>query len=277
MLWDRFFSDAYPPVAVYSYPYSYRMIGIFDSGSGGLTVMRAIRDRLPSSDILYFGDIKNAPYGSRSREELSVLTVQAIKYLQDQGAGSLVSACNSVSASLAVSLFDAFSIAPQSLIEMVGPTVAYFRNSKARILLCATPATIQSGIYQNAFLMVGQKIETVALPNLAGAIEFGAPADEIEGNIRQAFENISHDSFDVLILACTHYPLAMESFQKVLGTGKAIFDPATVVAERVERQFWPREAGDSKTRFVISKDSDAFRGLVSRLFPDTTCTIEVIE
>src|SRR4051812_29736626 len=122
------------------------MIGIFDSGSGGLTVLKAIRDVLPSADVLYMGDIKNAPYGSRSREELSKLTVEAIKLLQARGANRIVSACNSVSASLAVSIFDIFSLDSTQLIEMVGPTVASFKGSNARILLCATPATVDSGI-----------------------------------------------------------------------------------------------------------------------------------
>src|SRR3989344_6221172 len=123
------------------------MIGIFDSGSGGLTVLKAVREEMPSADVVYFGDIKNAPYGSRSNSELSILTVRAIELLQKRGAESIVSACNSVSASLAVSLFDALSITPTQLIEMVGPTVASFRNSDARILLCATPATIRSEVY----------------------------------------------------------------------------------------------------------------------------------
>src|SRR3989338_4503180 len=134
------------------------MIGIFDSGSGGLTVLKAIRDQMPSSDVVYFGDIKNAPYGSKTNSELSVLTVRAIELLQNRGADNIVSACNSVSASLAVSLFDALSLTPPQLIEMVGPTVSSFKNSSARLLLVATPAPIQSEIYQNAFRMIGKDI-----------------------------------------------------------------------------------------------------------------------
>jgi len=253
------------------------MIGIFDSGSGGLTVLRAIRDCLPSSDVLYFGDIKNAPYGSKSREELSVLTVSAIKYLQDQGAKSIVSACNSVSASLAVSIFDTLSITPQHLVEMVGPTVHYFRDSRARIVLCATPATIGSGIYQNAFNMIGKDIQAVAIPELAAAIEFGESREKIKEIITTAFASIRREDFDVLILACTHYPLVSEIFDEVLGGAIPIFDPAVAVAERVESQMWPREAGDGKTRFVISKDSEPFRQLVARLFPQSNYSIEVLE
>lgn len=253
------------------------MIGIFDSGSGGLTVLRAIRERLPSADVVYFGDIKNAPYGSRPREELSHLTVEAIGLLKERGATSIVSACNSVSASLAISLFDTLEIAPRRLIEMVGPTVAYFRGSNARIALCATPATINSGIYQNAFRMIGTEIRTYPIENLAGAIEFGGDTPEIENKIADAFPTGERGTFDILILACTHYPLVLESFTKVLGDSVALFDPAFVVAERVEKELWPREVGNGKTQYVITKDSEGFRTFVKQLFPNETHTVEVLE
>lgn len=250
------------------------MIGIFDSGSGGLTVLRAIRARFPSIDVIYYGDIKNAPYGSRSREELSRLTVQALRLLHERGARSIVSACNSVSASLAVSLFDTHAIEPHQLIEMVGPTVRSFRGFQKRIALCATPATIQSGIYQSAFEMIGQPVRYVAIPDLAGAIEFGRTAD-VEPIIRQAFPESERD-FDVLILACTHYPLVIDTFKRVLGD-ITIFDPAYAVAERVEDQFWPREVGDGATHFIITKESEQFRGFVKDLFPHASYEVEVVE
>ena len=253
------------------------MIGIFDSGSGGLTVLRAIRDVLPSCDVLYFGDIKNAPYGSKSREELANLTIDAIKLLHDRGARNIVSACNSTSASLAVSLLDAFDIAPAQLIEMVGPTVATFKGSDARILLCATAATIQSAIYQSAFRMIGKDITTLPIPELAGAIEFGTPKEQLQKIIADAFANLNLNDFDVLILGCTHYPLVSDLFKKVLPASMALFDPALAVAGRVEKQFWPQEAGNGKTHFVISKDSVQFRSLVTKFFPDTQASIEVLQ
>lgn len=252
------------------------MIGIFDSGSGGLTVLRAIREVLPSCDVLYFGDIKNAPYGSKPHEELSLLTVQAMKLLQDRGADKIVSACNSVSASLAVSLFDAFDLAPTQVIEMVGPTVAQFRNSDARILLCATPATIRSGIYQNAFRMIGKDIAAVPVPELAGAIEAGASEEELRGIIGKAFASVVLGQFDVLILGCTHYPLVMQLFKALVPPTLAVFDPALSVAARVEKQFWPQEVADGKTRFLLSRDSAQFRILAEKLFPGNAYTIEVL-
>lgn len=252
------------------------MIGIFDSGSGGLTVFKAIREQMPSADILYFGDIKNAPYGSKSKSELSALTVHAIDLLHKRGATSIVSACNSVSASLAVSLFDIFSLAPDHLIEMVGPTVSSFKDSSARLLLTATLATVGSEIYQNAFHMIGKDVETVAIPDLASAIEFGSGEDEIELIIRDAFKDVQLGTFDVLILACTHYPLVQDIFERVFCSMQ-IFDPALAVGDRVRRQLWPREVGEGTTRFIISKDSQRFRDRIAKLLPAGAFSIEVLE
>jgi glutamate racemase len=252
------------------------MIGIFDSGVGGLTVLRAIREKLPSADVVYFGDTKHAPYGPRSREELSGLTADGLLRLTSAGASSIVSACNSVSASLAVSLFDALEPIEGRLVEMVGPTVRYLKKFDGRITLAATQATIDSGIYQNAFHMVGKEILPIAIPELAGAIERGAQAPELTAIIKSAFPN-GASGFDLLVLACTHYPLAHDSFREALGESTALFDPAYAVAERVEQLFWPREAGSGVLRFLLSKDSAVFRALAAKIFPTTPATFEVLE
>lgn len=251
------------------------MIGIFDSGSGGLTVLRAIRERMPSADIIYFGDIKNAPYGEKSRGELSRLTVNNIRVLQARGATSIVSACNSVSASLAVSLYDVLGLTSQNLIEMVGPTVSLFKSFRKPILLAATPATIDSQIYQNAFEMLGMNVDAIAIPKLAGAIEFGVPAIDQEKLIAAAFARFEKDKYGAIVLACTHYPLVIPSFRSVLGDALLV-DPAEAVAERVKGQLWPREVGDGVLRFLVSRDTPQFRAHVARVLPDATYTIEVV-
>jgi glutamate racemase len=256
------------------------MIGIFDSGMGGLTVLKAIREEMPSIDVLYFGDTKNAPYGSKSREELSSLTIQAIQILRARSARSIVSACNSVSASMTVSLMDTFSLSstgtPEYLLEMVGPTVSYFKESTARLLLCATPATIQSQMYQNGFQMIGKHVDAFEIPELAGAIEAGASDAEIEKIIRSSLEKISPENYDILILACTHYPLVADIFERVLGKSILVFDPAVAVAERVKKQLWPREMADGNTTFLLSKDSEPFRTFAAQLFSNGKYTIEIL-
>ncbi len=251
------------------------MIGIFDSGSGGLTVLRAIRERLPSSDVLYFGDIKNAPYGLKSHQEISALTTDALKFLAERDARSIVSACNSASATLALSLLDAFSLETDRLIEMVGPTVSAFKGSAARVILFATKATVEAGIYQSGFKMIGKDVTCVPIPDLAGAIEAGMPGEDVARIVRDACAPIDWDAYDVAVLACTHYPLVQDVFRAMIPARVGIFDPADAVAERVERKFWPREAGDGRLHFVITKDSDTFRAHVARMFPDSRYEIEV--
>ena len=219
------------------------MIGVFDSGVGGLTVLRALRKELSSADIVYFGDIANAPYGPRSNQEIVSLTAHGIKLLQDNGANHIVSACNSMSALLALSVFDTFSLAPTDLIEMVGPAVSSFRDSSARILVVATEATIRSGVYQNALAMMGKHVQGVAIPALAGAVEYGQSGDTFDDIIAEALQQVNKDSYDVVLLGCTHYPLAIESFRRVLGPDVTIVDPAQAVAERAKKLFADREQG----------------------------------
>ncbi|OGG54585.1 hypothetical protein A3C20_01870 [Candidatus Kaiserbacteria bacterium RIFCSPHIGHO2_02_FULL_55_25] len=251
------------------------MIGVFDSGSGGLTVLKAMRDAYPSIDVVYFGDTKNAPYGLRSREELSRLTVAGIGFLLEHGASAIVSACNSVSASLVLSLYEVLPLSNVPLIEMVGPCVNAFKGTNARVALCATTATVESGMYQNAFHMIGKDIITVAIPELAGAIEKGEGAEAYERYIRAAFAQVPADSYDILILGCTHYPLALDAFRRSLP-GKPIFDPANAVAERIATRLWPREMGYGKTDFYISAESAQFRGFAAKLFPDGAYTVTVL-
>jgi len=248
------------------------MIGIFDSGSGGLTVLKEIRARLPNANIVYFGDIKNAPYGTKSLEELSQLTVRAIELLQREGAENIVSACNSVSAALAASRAD---LLPKQLVEMVGPTVAAFKDSPAKILLVATPATIESEIYQKGFKMIGKDIAVLPIKTLAGEIEFGEDDRMLEHTIRNAFTFFDFDTPNTLVLGCTHYPFARHIFERVFPH-LTVFDPAVAVAERVVEQMGASEQGGGITRFIISQDSEPFRSRVARLMLKRESSIEVI-
>jgi glutamate racemase len=248
------------------------MIGIFDSGSGGLSVLKALRHTMPHADVVYFGDIKNAPYGVKTQEELSVLTEHAVSLLHNEKATHIVSACNSVAASLVISLSDRIEFAPSDVIEMVGPTVAHFRDSQEKLALCATPATITSGIYQDAFQLIGKEVLYSAIPDLALAIESGESDAGIQRIIDAAATEVR--GCDTLILACTHYPLVRGAFEHALP-GVKVFDPSMVVAERVQAAFPAEANGSGTTRFIISKESPHFRGFVRRLFPHQAYTVEV--
>lgn len=158
---------------------------------------------------------------------------------------------------------------------MVGPTAASLRDSDERLLLCATAATVRSQIYQSAFRMLGKEVATCALPELAGAIEAGEPEEAIERIVRKDLAGVARDSFDAVILSCTHYPLVKDIFARVLPPGVRIIDPGEVVAARAARNWTSETAGEGTLRFVVSQDSAPFRTLVARLFPDAPYTVEI--
>lgn len=247
------------------------MIGLFDSGSGGLSVLTALRKRAPRADVAYFGDILHAPYGVRPQEELAALTKAGVEVLKRMGATEIVSACNSVSQSV---LAGAAGDTP--IIEMTSPTARYMgKYAGKRVLLIATPATVTAGIYEKALARVCV-LDSLPISELAGAIEFGAPETDIRKIIHASFQNRKGKQYDSLLLGCTHYPLVrglIESEARMFDQ-VGIIDPAEAVAEEVVRQFDIR--GSGRTHFVISKDSDTFRKRVGELFLASSYTIDVV-
>lgn len=236
------------------------MIGIFDSGSGGLTVLSKLRTLAPQADIVYFGDLLNAPYGNKSREELGALTVLGIQKLMDEGATDIVSACNSVSVSIVLPMFEILNLPRANIVEMVGPTVSNFKGRKGRVLIAATKATIESRVYQDGFKMVGLEADGVAIPELVALIEVGATGEVLTDTVVRALAPYIEGEHTHLVLGCTHYPLAHEAFVqalKLLGMKAQIIDPATAVATAVATRF--NTAGSGSTRFFVSKESEAFR------------------
>ena len=248
------------------------MIGLFDSGSGGLTVLAALRARAPHADIAYFGDIKNAPYGERSAEELSRLTEHGLMRLSDMGATEIVSACNSVSLSVLTS-----AAGHANVIEMTRPTARALRaHAGARMLLIATPATIRSGIYRDA-IGVSVLFDELPIPELASAIEFGGTKEKIRSIIKSSFLKQDGKKYDGVILGCTHYPFVREEIAEAareMFGATLIIDPAEAVAEEAVRRF--NVEGSGLMRLLISKDSSLFRLRVRELFPKSSYTIDTV-
>lgn len=252
------------------------MIGIFDSGVGGLSVLRKIREKAPDADIVYFGDTKNAPYGTRPLEELQALTSSAVELLLSKGARDIVSACNSVSAFMTLSESGLLKSVPLSIIEMTRPTVRAlahdFRDKK--IAFFATPATIASGIYERGCKEARLEATFFAIPELAGAIEGGASRATIIGIVARAIAELPRDT-DIVSLSCTHYPFVRDIFIDEIarqGLSAETFDPADSVAEDVCVGCETR--GEGKTHFLISRESNVFRTLASEHFGEVH--IEVI-
>lgn len=255
------------------------MIGLFDSGSGGLTVLREIKRLAPTADVIYLGDFKNLPYGDKSPEELGALTVLAIERLLQEGAENIVSACNSVSASIAQPIIDLLGREKFGFVEMVGPTVRALASGKeidSCLLLVATEATIKAKTYHNAFNKESKTIQAIAIPELVPAIESEQDREMILGVIRKALTRA--DGFDVLILGCTQYPIVERLFEKVIaekGISATVFNPGEAVAKEAVKRFG--SSGTGAIRFLITAPSAFFEKKVKDDFEgEFPVTIEII-
>ncbi|HCC05478.1 TPA: hypothetical protein DEP58_04210 [Patescibacteria group bacterium] len=252
------------------------MIGVFDSGSGGLTVLKALRRYAPRADVVYFGDLKNAPYGNRGRDELDMLTTEGTRTLLRYGATEIVSACNSIAVSTKRTC-EVCDIPYTSSIEMVGPTVDSFMDTNAKVLVLATVATIDSAIYQHGLEAKGIVAEGIALPDLVKCIEEGRPRGVMTEIIRTALGAQVSRGYSHIILGCTHFPLVQDVFEEVLasvGINAVLVDPAEAVAQTTARQFVIE--GGGTTRILVSAESPIFESFVRTLFPEEAIAVEVI-
>lgn len=241
------------------------MIGVFDSGSGGLTVLQALRARAPNVDLLYFGDLLNAPYGNKGAKEIETLTLQMIRFLRAQGATHLVSACNSISATVIRPMLELCDIQVDGITEMVGPTVDSLTHfTKKSVVFFTTHVTEQSGMYQRACAEKNLNAQVIAIPELAGLIEANAPTEALLTEIQKGLTRAKPFHPDVIVLGCTHFPLIQALFEQATSNAAPpifIYNPAVAVATDALRIHGTH--GTGKTTLLISRDSKQFRRLAS--------------
>jgi len=213
-------------------------IGVFDSGVGGLTVLRALVDRIPDADYLYFGDTARLPYGSKSAATVAHYAVGAVRYLQDQGAELLVIACNTATA---LALNEIKAAAGVEVIGVVEPgahaAAAATRNRK--VVVIGTEATISSHAYRRALEAREVAVREKACPLFVPLVEEGWVEHTVTEQVAkiylsEAFSDDARDA-DVLVLGCTHYPLIKPLLRRVAPEHVAIVDSAESTAQDVAR------------------------------------------
>lgn len=203
-------------------------IGVFDSGIGGITVVRELINRLPNENIIYFGDTARVPYGNKSPETIINYSRQIVKFLMEKGVKAIVIGCNTASA---VALEVLRREIPIPIIGVVKPgaKAAAEATRKNRIGVIATRATIESGVYEDFLHKTSPNIEVrkQACPLFVPLVEEGWLDDEITtGVIHRYLDKLIADDIDALVLGCTHYPLLTESIRRVTGTGITLVNPA---------------------------------------------------
>jgi glutamate racemase len=212
------------------------MIGVFDSGIGGLTVVRAIMALLPGYDVVYFGDTARTPYGSKSPATVLNYAVQNTEFLLGQKAQVIVMACNTASSVATAAITERY---PVPLFEVITPAVeqALTHTSKGRIGVIGTRATINSGIYEQKIkaLRPEAQVHSRACPLLVPLVEEGwLTRPETAMIVKKYLHPLKVRQIDTLILGCTHYPLLARLIQHKVGRRVTLIDSALAVAERLK-------------------------------------------
>src|SRR2546429_9481374 len=213
-----------------------RPIGVFDSGIGGLTVVKALRDLLPNESISYLGDTARVPYGPKSAETVQRYAIELAEMLIKQNAKALVVACNTVSSVALPALTEKFSVPVIGVIEP-GARAALAASRNRHIGVIGTRATIRSGAYEKALRDADNnvRVSSRACPLLVPLIEEGLLDDDVTDQvILRYLEPLLADDIDTLVLGCTHYPLLSAAIARVLGCKVTLVDSAKNCATAVQ-------------------------------------------
>lgn len=258
-------------------PESCAPVGVFDSGVGGLTVVREIMRQIPGEQVVYFGDTARVPYGSKSKETVTKFSRQDVKFLLSMNVKAIVVACNTASA---VALDEIEKELPIPIIGVVRPGVkaAVEATKNGKIGVIATEATIHSEIYTKYIqqIAVAAKVIGKACPLFVPLVEEGLLEDSVTDEIaRRYLADLKGTGIDTLIMGCTHYPLLRSTIQKVMGEDVTLVNPAYETArslkELLNEKGLLNESAETPLKhsheFFVSDSVDKFKTFANSILP----------
>ncbi len=289
-------------------PHDNRPIGIFDSGIGGLTVVRSVHSLLPDEPIIYLGDTARVPYGTKTRHTVTRYAHQVARVLLERDVKMLVVACNTASAQALPALEEAFSeedgipvlgmiqgkkvappIAPRKRVPIVGVVEPGARSAveatrSGNIGVIGTEGTILNGAYQRALeaLRPGLTIHVVPCPLFVSLAEEGWTKGAVPELVaREYLAPLLEAQVDTLILGCTHYPLLRPVIRQVMGDEVQLVDSAPATARAVEAVLKDRgkqaQAGLGQVQYVATDHPDRFRRVGSKFLQKEIDDVEVVD
>lgn len=252
-------------------------LGFFDSGVGGLTVVRAVQDLLPHENVIYLGDTARLPYGSKSPETIRQFAEEDVKFLLSKGVKAIVVACNTATAHALPALQQKFEIPIMGVI-LPGVEAVLADPNAERIGIIATRGTIGSHVYQHALATrrTGLMIHGIAAPLLVPLIEENWISEDVTKEVlRKYLQPLMDKGIDTLMLACTHYPLLVPVLKEVLPTDVRLVDSATTCAEHLKLMLEKIELlSDSeengKLEIYLTDLSEQFEELAKRFLKSST-------
>jgi glutamate racemase len=255
------------------------MIGIFDSGVGGMTVARAIEQLCPEYPLLYFGDIARTPYGSKSSETIIRYSQNNTDFLLEQGARLIVIACNSASSTASEALRSHYQV---PILDVITPATSKAADvsGSGRIGVIGTRATIKSGIYPQKIQEArpDAKVFSTACPLLVPLVEEGWVSQrETKMILRRYLHPLRLKQIDTLVLGCTHYPLLKHMIKPRIGKRVNLIDSSVEMAlhvrdflhnnEELQHQLLINK--ETKSRFFVSDSTDAIQEMAAKIFGRT--------
>lgn len=263
--------------------YNANPIGVFDSGVGGLSVLRSMRAQMPSEKMIYFGDQGHVPYGARPMKQIQNFSEAITRFLLEQGSKLIVVACNTASAAALTYLRRTFPDVPFVGMEpAVKPAAETTKTGKVGVL--ATPATFQGALYASVVERFGAGVELFqhTCPGLVGQIEKGElDSKETRAILEGALLPMLEKNIDTVVLGCTHYPFVIPLIQKIVGENVRVIDPAPAVARQAGRVLESeglRYSSDEKgkTEFYTSGDVREFEAILYKLIGENETAGPVI-
>lgn len=213
-------------------------IGVFDSGLGGISVLRACTALLPHENFIFFGDSANAPYGEKMPEKVRSLTFQAVDGLLRQGVKAVVIACNTATSAAIISLRHAHPSLPIIGIEPAVKPAASAEDSSS-VIVMATPLTIKEDKYQKLAAACSNQANVISLPckGLASMVEAGVlEGTALDDYLQSLFLPFRYCTVDYIVLGCTHYPFIRDAIRKNFGRPVSIIDGSDGTARQLRRQ-----------------------------------------
>ncbi len=268
------------------------MIGVFDSGFGGLTVLRALIGRLPEARFAFLGDTARLPYGSKSKRTIARYAVESAQFLvREQGAEFLVIACNTASALALDAIQYAVPVPVLGVIEP-GASAAQAASKTGDVLVIATDATVKSHAYAGACRERGLRAMEKACPLLVPLVEEGWTKHPVTAEVVRIYlDELMRDAQaqglnpDALVLGCTHYPLLRPLIEEAVPEGMRVIDSAEAAAEAAARLFKGRAPSGSLTtadapgdlRFFATDSTEKFERLGSRFLEQPVGHVQLVD
>lgn len=246
-------------------------IGVFDSGLGGLTILSALRRRLPNEDLIYFGDTANVPYGSKSKDAVTRFSLAIARFLEKQGVKLIVVACNTASALALAELRKQISVPVMGVIES-GAEKAVRSTRNGKIAVLGTEGTVKSRAYPKAVLKRSKQARVFqqACPLFVPLVEENwaqTPAARLTAKTYLA--PVARSGADTVILGCTHYPVLKPVIARILGKKVTLVDSADTLAEAVQNHLLKSgqaaQTGKGKLTVFASDDPQRFKRMAGYL------------